>query len=134
MTHRCGVFVVTVVLTVLIAHAAHAQQFSRLREDFGKTAGAELYQLPVIEEAPRIIRGMITSGMKKGVPEAERANFIPVLHNEADLKKLVSYKPEDDAYIVVLDRSGQVAYQTHGGPDAAGYAELKAKLQNLLKK
>ena len=104
-----------------------------LREDFGKTASLELYQLPVIEEAPRLIRGMITSGMKKGVPGAERANFIPVMHNEADLKKLVSYKPEDDAYIVVLDPTGEVVFQTHGGPEATGYPELRAKLQGLLR-
>ena len=59
-----------------------------LREDFGKNAGVVLYQLPVLEEAPRMMRGMITSGMKNGVPEAERANFVPVMHNEAELKTL----------------------------------------------
>jgi ATP synthase subunit 10 len=104
-----------------------------LRDDFGKTEGFALYQLPVLEEAPRLIRGMITSGMKKGVPEAERTNFVPVVHNEAELKKLVSYKEADDAYLVVLDRTGKIAYQTHGGPDASGYAELRNRLQNLLK-
>jgi len=104
-----------------------------LQEDFGKTPGLVLYQLPVLEEAPRIIRGMIVSGMKKGVPENERANFIPVMHSEAELKKLVSYKEPDDAYVVVLDRSGKVAYQAHSGSDAAGYPELRAKVQGLLK-
>ena len=104
-----------------------------LRDDFGKSGGFDLYQLPVIEEAPRMIRGMIISGMKKGVPENERANFIPVLHKEADLKKLVNYKEPDDAYIVVLDRNGKVVYQTHGGVDAAGYADLRTQLQGLPK-
>jgi len=104
-----------------------------LREDFGKSAGLDLYQLPVLEEAPRLIRGMITSGMKKGVPEAERATFVPVMHNEADLKKLVNYKEADDAYVIVLDRTGKIVYQAHSGPDASGYAELRSKLQSLLK-
>ena len=104
-----------------------------LREDFGKSAGFALYQLPVLEEAPRLIRGMITSGMKKGVPEAERPHFSPVMHHEAELKKLVNYKEADDAYLVVLDRTGKIVYQAHSGPDASGYAELRAKLQSLLK-
>ena len=104
-----------------------------LREDFGKKTGIVLYQLPVLEDAPRLIRGMITSGMKKGVPESERANFVPVMHGEADIKRLVTYKEEDDAYIVVLDRTGKVAYQAHGGTDVRGYAELQTKLQSLFK-
>ena len=105
----------------------------RLQPDFGKSAGVVLYQLPVLEDAPRILHGMIVSSMKKGVPEGERANFIPVMHNEAELKKLVGYKDADDAYVVVLDRDGKVAYQAHSGTDASGYAELHAKVQDLLK-
>jgi len=37
-----------------------------IQGDFGKSHGFVLYQLPVIEEAPKLIRGMIISGMKKG--------------------------------------------------------------------
>lgn len=125
-------------LAVLVFGFSRSSQYStgpwmkRLRGDFGKSASVALYQLPVLEEAPRLIRGMITSGMKKGVPENERSNFVPVMHNEAELKKLVNYKEADDAYIVVLDRGGKVVYQAHGGADAAGYAELQTKLQVLL--
>jgi predicted transcriptional regulator len=92
-----------------------------------------VYQLAVIEGAPKLIRGMIISGMKNGAAENLRPYFIPVVHNEADLKKLVSYKEEDDAYIVVLDRSGKVTYQTHGAAPDSSYAEFRTKVQGLLK-
>ena len=105
----------------------------QIRTDFGKSSGFELYQLPVLEEVPRVLHGMIVSGMKKGVAEDQRANFIPVMHNEAELKKLVGYKEADDAYIVVLDRSGKVAFQTHGAGPEPNYAELRAKVEGLLK-
>ena len=72
---------------------------------------------------------MITSGMKKGVPENQRANFVPVMHNEAELKKLVDYKEPDDAYVVVLDRSGKVAFQTHGATRRPDYAQLRTKVR-----
>jgi hypothetical protein len=105
----------------------------RIGSDFGKSSGFELYRLPVLEEAPRFIRGMITSGMKKGVPENQRANFVPVMHSEAELKKLVGYKESDEAYLVVLDRRGKVVFQTHGATSDPNYAPLRAKLENLLK-
>jgi hypothetical protein len=75
---------------------------------------------------------MVISGIKKGVPENQRANFIPVLHHEADIKSLVSYKEADDAYIVVLDRGGKIAYQTHSAAPGQGYANLRAKVESLL--
>ena len=105
----------------------------RIESDFGKTSGFALYQMPVLEAVPKVIRGLVISGIKKGVPESERANFVPVLHNEDDLKKLVGFKGEDDAYMVVADRSGSVSYQTHGSSVDPGNAELKGKVQALLK-
>lgn len=130
---------VTGKVAVLVLGFSRASQNStgawmqHLRDDFGKNPGIVLYQLPVIEEAPRLVRGMITSGMKKGVPEVERATFVPVIHSEAELKKLVNYKEVDDAYLIVLDRTGKIVYQTHSGPDASGYAELRTRLQSVLK-
>jgi hypothetical protein len=76
---------------------------------------------------------MIASGMKKGVPENQRPGVVPVMHHEAELKKLVAYKEADDAYIVVLDRSGQIAYQTHNTTTEGQYAQLKDKVERLLK-
>ena len=76
---------------------------------------------------------MIISGIKNGVPESERAYFLPVLHNEDELQKLVGFKEEGDAYIIVLDRSGKVAYQTHGASVDPAYAELRDKVAVLVK-
>jgi hypothetical protein len=89
--------------------------------------------MPVLEAVPKMIRGMVISGIKKGVPENQRANFVPVLHNEDDLKKFVAFKAENDAYIVVLDGSSKVAYRTHGASVGPEYAELKARIQTLVK-
>ena len=105
----------------------------RVQSDFGKASGFALYQMPVLEAVPKMIRGMVISGIKKGVPENERANFVPVLHNEDALKKLVGFKGDDDAYIVVLDRTGKISYQTHGASVGPGYAGLNAQVRSLLK-
>ena len=126
-------------VAVLVFGFTHASQTpteawaKRLETDFAKSPGFVLYQLPVLEEVPRFLRGMIASGMKKGVSENQRPGVIPVMHNEAELKKLVAYKEADDAYIVVLDRSGQIAYQAHSATPDAKFAELRARVESLLK-
>lgn len=105
---------------------------SKIHSEFGTRNGFELYQLPVLESVPRIIRGMVISSIKKGVPEDMRAHFVPILQNEAELKKLVNYKEADAAYLVVLDPGGQVALQRHGSFSEAAYAQFRTDLQTLL--
>ena len=66
------------------------------------------------------------------VPEDMRDHFVPILHGEAELKKLVNYKEPDDAYLVVLNRSGRIVGQTHGSLSDAAYTQLRARLESLL--
>ncbi len=89
---------------------------TKIRADFGTRSSFEIYQLPVLEDVPRFIRGMVISGIRKGVPENQRDHFVPILQGEADLKKLVSYREPDDAYLIILDRAGNIVQQVHGAP------------------
>jgi hypothetical protein len=105
----------------------------KLQTDLGKTPGLEIYSMPVLEEVPSLIRGMVISGIKRGVPENQRSHFVPVLHNEASWKKLVNYREPDDAYLVLLDRNGTVAFQMHGALSEQGYEQLRQHIEPLLK-
>lgn len=100
--------------------------------DFGTQTGFELYQLPVLEDVPRFIRGVVISGIKKGVRENMRDHFVPVLQGEAELKKLVGYKEVDDAYLVTLNSAGQIVGQRHGAFSDAAYTQLRAEIQSQL--
>jgi hypothetical protein len=100
--------------------------------EFGSHPGFELYQLPVLEDVPRLFRGMVISGIKKGVKENARDHFVPIVQGEASLKKLVGYKEADDAYIIILDRSGQIFGQMHGEFSETLYAQFSAQVQKLL--
>jgi hypothetical protein len=100
--------------------------------EFGSDAGFELYQLPVLEDVPRLIRGMVISGIKKGVPEKTRDHFVPIVQGEADLKKFVNYKEPDDAYLVIVNPDGLVVQQLHGAVTDAAYGQLRAQIQTLL--
>ena len=104
----------------------------KIQTEFGSQTGFEMYQLPVLEEVPRFIRGMVISSMKKGVRENMRDRFVPVLQHESELKKFVNYHEKDDAYLVVLDPSSHVVDQMHGPFDDAAYSHLKSEIHKQL--
>lgn len=104
----------------------------KIQSDLGSRSGFEMYQLPVLEDVPRFIRGMVISSMKKGVRENMRDHFVPILQGESELRKLVSYQEKDDAYLVILDATGRVIHQTHGPFSEAGYQKFSDEVQVLL--
>ncbi len=109
----------------------------KIFSEFGNQAGFALYQLPVLEDVPRFVRGMVISGMKKGIKENMRDHFVPILQGESELKRLVNYKEPDDAYLVVLDPSGKIVQQMHGSSSDAAYSDaayeqLRKQIQVLL--
>lgn len=103
----------------------------KILSEFGGQVGFELYQLPVLEDVPRLVRGMVISSIKKGVQQNLRDHFVPVLQGESELKKLVGYKEPDDAYLVVLDPAGQIVQQIHGLFSDRAYSRLQDKLHAL---
>jgi len=105
---------------------------TRLNSELGGQPDFVLWQLPVLEDVPRLIRGMVISGMKKTVPGNLRDHFVPLLESEAELKKLVNYKDANDAYLVVLDRSSQIVQQLHSASPETGFAQLRTGIQTLL--
>ncbi len=105
----------------------------RLDKDLGQ-ADVDVYQLPEIQEAPRFVRGMIISGMRKGVAENKRDHFVVLAQDEDELKKLVSCTEADDAYLVLLDRQGRMVRQTHGAASPERVGEIEKAIEALKKK
>ncbi len=104
----------------------------KLYRDSFKHEGVEVYQLPVLEQVPRFVRGMVISGIKKGTAENRRDNFVPILQNESELKRLVAYKEEADAYVIVLDPAGKIVDQFHGPPSEPAYSKLSSDIDALV--
>jgi hypothetical protein len=78
------------------------------------SAQVPVYTLPVLESVPRLIRGLVVSGIKGGTAAADRDYMLPVFSGEAALKQLVQFSQPDDAYVVVLDASGKIQWKGHG--------------------
>src|SRR6185312_14216305 len=58
------------------------------------------YPIAVLEDAPRLVRGMATAGIKSGVPRDQRDHFLIVTKGEKALKEAVGFERPDDAYVV----------------------------------
>jgi hypothetical protein len=101
----------------------------RLSSDFQSEAYVTYYQLPVLQGAPSFVRPMILRGMRKDLPAEQQAHFIPILDHEDEWKKLVSFSAPDDAYILVTDPHGRVAWQTHGPLTDSSYGPKIRPLQ-----
>ena len=107
---------------------------NKLLADFGTRREFVLYQLPVLEDVPRFVRGMVIGSIKKGVPEDRRDHFVPILQKEAELKKFVHYHEADDAYVVVLGRSGESLAIGHGSvPSDGDYEGVRNEIESALK-
>jgi len=89
--------------------------------------GGNAYMAPVLEGAPRLIRGLIRSGMRKDIPQPLHARTLLLYTGEAEWKRRTGFIAGTDKqpYLLLLDRQGRVAWQRHGNLDEGAYAELR---------
>jgi hypothetical protein len=102
---------------------------TRARKELG--AAFDVYQVAVLEDAPRFVRGMITHAMRGSTPAARQAYFLVVVKGEAELKKAVVFSEGDDAYVLLLDGGGEIRWHAHGSVGDALLKELQEKLQKV---
>ena len=88
------------------------------------TPGVPLYNIAVIQDAPRFVRGMITHSMRALVPAAGQDRFLTVVQGQEELKKAVNFSATNEAYVVVLDASGKIVFYTHGEPSEAAKKQV----------
>ncbi len=84
-----------------------------------------LWSIAVLEDVPRLVRGMASHGIKSGVPEPQRERFLLVYHGEKELKQAAGFSTPDDAYVLVIDKSGAIRWKFHGAVTDAAFEELK---------
>ena len=94
----------------------------RLKGD-ASLAGMAVYQVAVLEEVPKLVRGMVKSSIRGSVPAADQGTFVMLFHDEAQWKELAHYGKADDAYVVVLDAHGMTR-STVAGAVAEHYGEV----------
>lgn len=72
------------------------------------------WSIAVLEDVPRLVRGMASHGIKSSVPKEQYDRFLLVYHGEKELKHAAGFDTPDDAYLLVIDRAGAVRWTFHG--------------------
>jgi hypothetical protein len=91
-------------------------------------AGIPVYEIAQIAGAPSLIRGLIRSGMKKGVPPAEHDSFVVLTQDEKPWRNYFEVSDDQVPYVMMIDATGKVLWRGHGAA-----AELEPQLKNALK-
>jgi hypothetical protein len=91
------------------------------------------FDMPCIEDAPSFVRPLIVRSIRKQVPDPLKPFFVPLTSGQAAWKQLTGFTPTapDAAYIVLVDGSGRVLWQTHEPYSPARFNELSAAARNL---
>jgi hypothetical protein len=73
------------------------------------------YELPTIYDMPVLSRTFINEGMRAGIPDqTARERTITLYLNKETFKTALDIPSEDDIYLFVVDRNGEILWRTTG--------------------
>ena len=104
-----------------------------LAPDLGSPPAIGYLDMPFLEDAPSFIRPLILRSIRKQIPEALKPHFLPLTSGEATWKQVASFSPSDPdaAYILLVDRSGTIRWQTHEPFTPTRLNDLETAARNL---
>jgi len=82
------------------------------------------WSIAVLEDVPRLIRGMVTRSIKSGIPTVQHDHFVLVHNGEKQLKQAAGFSRPDDAYLLVIDGAGTIRWSFHGPPTEAAMDQI----------
>jgi len=77
-------------------------------------AKASVYSVAMLASAPGFIRGMIRSGMKKGLSPQAQDRFVVLTEDEKSWRTYFGVTTDKEPYVVLLDAQGQILWHGHG--------------------
>ena len=104
-----------------------------IRSSLATSPSIGYLDIPFLEDAPSFIRPLILRSIRKQVPDNLKPNFLPLTSNEAAWKQLSHFSPSapDAAYILLVDRSGTIRWQTHDPLTPTLFASLSTAARSL---
>jgi hypothetical protein len=104
----------------------------RFRAEFGGNSQVTFYEVPMLGGMARMGRFFIDRGMRRGTAKEDYEHVITVYSSTEVWKRRMGVKAADSAYLVLLDRRGNVAWRHTGSVDDAAFRELTAEVRRLL--
>lgn len=100
-----------------------------LRKQLTGERDVHFFTVAVLQDAPKMVRGMIRHGMRGSVPKDEQEAFVLIYEGEDAWKTFAGFSGADDAYVVLVDSTGTPRARVHGKtPDEQSIGVLKNAL------
>jgi hypothetical protein len=77
--------------------------------------GEPPYQVAILDDVPRFLRGLVLHAIRSGIPERLHKRFLIVYDNADVWKRLARFVIPDDAYVLVIGAGGKLVWRTEGG-------------------
>ena len=102
---------------------------SALLRDFGSNQSVALSTVIMLESAPRLLRGVIVSGIKNDMPPPLHTSTIVSYEDETLWKQRLDVVNDRRAYAILLGQDGRISWKNSGALNNAENKELKTKVQ-----
>lgn len=122
---------------VMVAFQQYQQQsintwIPHAQEIEASIPGFVYYELPTINEMPMLSRTFINEGMRAGIPDqTARERTVTLYLNKDGFKTALGIPGEGDIYLFLVDRDGNIYWQTKGEYTPDKLAEIQQVLQEL---
>jgi hypothetical protein len=77
-------------------------------------AGVEVYEIAMLEGAPGLFRGVIKSGMRKGMSIADQERMVVLTQDDKLWEKYFAVSNGQEPQVMLLDTKGNVVWRGHG--------------------
>ena len=104
----------------------------RFDKEFGSNPNGKSYSVMFLEGVPRLLRGMVSSGIKKGFPKSKHSQALLIYKDEKLWKERLGVLKEDDPYLALLDSSGKILWLHTGQFSENHFSELNDEIQRKL--
>lgn len=101
-----------------------------LLRDLGSNPSVTLSTVIMLESAPRLLRGVIVSGIKNSIPPSLHSRTIVSYENEQLWKERLGVANDSHAYVLLLGQDGSIRWMNSGAFSDTQYKELTTKIQD----
>ena len=104
----------------------------KFRAQFRSDPRVTFYEVPMIGGVARLAKWFIDSGMRRGTPEEDYERVVTVYGRTDSWKQRVRFGDPDAAYLILLDRTGKVAWLHQGAFEDGAFQTLSRKIRELV--
>lgn len=105
-----------------------------IAQDYTSHPEIGYFEIPELQGVPSIVKPMILHGMRREVAQSDHSHFVPIYQHEQELKKVVGFSSDTDAYVLVTTAGGRIIWQAHGAINEQAYSGLVRALSSILPK